>query len=320
MNISIIGTGVYGLALANVARKNGNTIKMWTENPDVAKEYKDTGMLKSIYDIELKRISVSNDLEYVMEDADLIIIVTASKYVDITARNMKEYYKGTPICIASKGLEDTTGELLSEVVKKILNTRNIAVLSGPTFAKDLLTGQIGSLALASYCRKTKKIVMNALMGSQIKIRESSDIIGLQICGCVKNVYAIGSGILDGLGYSNSTQAFLITEAIHDMKDIIYYMGGSKKTVLSYAGIGDLILTCTSIKSRNYSFGKLLAEDKKKAQKYLMDTTVEGYHALNVVYQLLQRKRVHLPLIEMLYDIVYNEVDPEKLIELLLSSK
>ena len=257
MKISVIGLGMYSLAISKMlAKKENNKIMIWTENKAKYEEYKKTKKVASVYDTEMpKNIKVSNLLEEVLKDAELIYIITASKYVDIITKKMKEFYNpDVPICIASKGIEESREELLSNIVKDNLKTKNIAVISGPTFAVDIINNEPVALALASKSNKAKEYVLNTLANDTLKLRPSKDMIGIQMCGATKNVIAIASGILSGLGYSNSTQSFLINESLHDIKDIIKIFGGKPKTILSFAGVGDLMLTCTSTKSRNFSFG------------------------------------------------------------------
>ena len=148
------------------------------------------------------------------------------------------------------------------------------------------------------------------------------MIGIQMCGATKNVIAIASGILSGLGYSNSTQSFLINESLHDIKDIIKIFGGKPKTILSFAGVGDLMLTCTSTKSRNFSFGFTIGstKDSKKINEYLVNNTVEGYNTLEVIYKMLNKRGTPIDLITTIYNIVYNEENPNTLASFLITKK
>lgn len=322
MNISVIGLGVYSLAISKVLLKS-NKVKMWTEDPKLAEEYKYSKKIKSINVAIPKGIKISNDIKEVLKDSDIIYIITASKYVDSVCNLMKDYYhKDVPICICSKGIEESREELLSEVVKHILNAKHIAVVSGPTFAIDILNDNPCALALASTSLKARNTVLETLASDNLKLRISKDIIGIQICGSIKNIIAIASGIIKGLGYSESTQSFLINESLHDIKEMIYYFGGKKRTILSFAGIGDLMLTCMSEKSRNFSFGYTIGkyQDKDKTKKYLLNNTVEGYNTLDVVYRLLKKKNIEIELINVIYDIVYNYNDPSILVKFLLNKK
>ena len=325
MKISVIGLGVYSLAISKMlAKKDENEIVIWTENNEKYEEYKKTKKVASVFDTKLpKNIKISASMEDTLENTNLIYIITASKYVDIVTKEMKPYYNPKiPVCIASKGIEESREELLSNIVKNALKTNNIAVISGPTFAVDILNNEPVALALASKTKKAKEYVLNTLANDTLKLRPSKDMIGIQMCGSIKNVIAIASGILSGLGYSNSTQSFLINESLHDIQDIIKIFGGNPKTILSFAGVGDLMLTCTSTKSRNFSFGVIVGstKDQNKINEYLATHTVEGYNTLEIVYKMLQKKGIEIELITTIYDIVYNGVDANTLAKFLVTKK
>ena len=324
MKISVIGTGAYGLAIALSLAKNGNEIMMWTENVNKELEFKDTGKLSSILPNDIPyNIKVSSSFEEVLKNTKLIYIVTASKYVASVCEGMLPYYKTSiPVCIATKGLEESSLDLLSNIAQKILKTKNIAVISGPTFAIDMANNEPVALALASINARTKNLVLKTLPGETLKLRPTDDLIGIQLCGSVKNIIAIASGILEGLGYSDSARSFLINESLHDIKHIIKYLGGNPKTILSFAGIGDLMLTCSSKKSRNFSFGYVIGSTKsqEKIEEYLTNNTVEGYYTLETVHNLLKRKKINIELIDVIYNIVYKFDNPETLAKFLITKK
>lgn len=324
LKISVIGTGIYSIAIALALAKKENNIVMWTENEDKALEFQKTGKLKSIVDIDLpQNITITTDMQEVIKDTNIIYIITASKYVDSVCTKILPFYnKKIPVCIASKGIEESSEELLSNIVEKILNTKHIAVISGPTFAIDLIHNDPVALAIGSNSLKARSLVINTLANEHLKLRPTKDMIGIQLCGSVKNVIAIAAGILSGLGYSESTRSFLINESLHDIKDIIYYLGSNPKTILSFAGIGDLMLTCSSVKSRNFSFGYVIGstKDGRKIKAYLVKNTVEGYYTLDTIYRLLKKKKIKIELINVIYDIVYNNENPDKLVKFLIRKK
>ena len=324
MKISVIGTGAYSLAIALELAKKKNKIIMWTENENIAREFKETHKLVSIFDTVIpKNITVTTDMEKVLENTNLIYMVTASRYVDSVCTKMEPYYNRLiPICIATKGIEESSEELLSNIIEQKLRAKHIAVISGPTFAIDIINDEPVALAIGSTSLKARKLVIDTLANEHLKLRPTKDIIGIQLCGSVKNVIAIAAGIISGLGYSESTRSFLINESLHDIKDIIYYLGGNPKTILSFAGIGDLMLTCSSTKSRNFSFGYVVGNTKntKKIKEYLTNNTVEGYYTLDTVYHMLKKKRIKIDLVNVIYDIVYNNENPDKLITFLINKK
>ena len=325
MKITLLGTGAYGLAIASKLASNKYNVCMWTENKEKEKEYQKTHNLKTInstYEMP-DNIEVTSNIKDAMKDAKIVFFTCASKYVgDVSAMILPYFNKDMIICIASKGIDEKTCNLLSNIVKFILNSKNITVISGPTFAIDMLNNEPVALAIAGTNNKSQNEVITALSGKTIKLRKSNDLIGIQICGSIKNIIAIASGILGGLGYSESTRAFLINESLHDIKNLIHYMGGKKKTILSFAGVGDLLMTCMSTKSRNYSFGYVIGKtkDKKAIEKYLENNTVEGLNTLKTVLILLNRKNINIPLITLIYDIINFEKSPETLAEFLINKK
>ena len=325
MKVSVLGTGAYGIAIASALAKNNHEVYMWSESEDKINEWKKTHNLKSVMETYTfpKNITLSGNLEEVINGADIIFMTCASRYIWEVSKNIKDFYhKEIPICIASKGIEDNTCQLLSNVVKETLKTKNIAVISGPTFAIDMVNNEPVALAIASNNSKTRDLVAEALSNDTLKLRKSKDMIGVQICGSVKNIIAIASGILGGLGYSESTQAFLINESLHDIKDLIYFLGGKPKTILSFAGVGDLLMTSMSKKSRNYSFGYVIGStgDINKIKEFRESNTVEGYFTTKIVLRLLDKKKINIPLITLINDIIDGKKDPHDLADFLINKK
>ena len=237
--------------------------------------------------------------------------------------NLKKYITDNQhILIASKGIEQKTGLFIHQIVDEKISTKNLAVISGPSFAKDIITKKPIGLSLATQSEKTEEVVRKTLENSYIKLRCTKDIVGTEICGSIKNVIALASGMLDGLNANDSTRALLLTEALHDMEEILNAFNADEKTVLSYAGFGDLLLTCTSIKSRNFSFGKKVGEglSQDELEKYLKETTVEGYYTLESIYQLLNDKQVNIPIINLIYEIIKGNKTPESLLTFLIEKK
>lgn len=321
MKVGVFGCGAYGMALSSILYENKCEIMMWTkfeeEKEQLEKSRKNEKLLPNY--ILPKSIKITTSIEECIKEKDLLIVAIPAAHVDTLAIEMKPYIKNNHILIATKGIEQDTGLFINQILEKYLDTKNIAVISGPTFAVDLITKMPAGLAVASKKKETIKRAKQALQNKYIKLRETDDIIGVEICGAIKNVIALSSGMLAGLGANDSTTAMLLTEAIHDMKEIIDSFKGDKKTVLSFAGFGDLILTCTSTKSRNYSFGKLIGSgsSKEEVSEYLKNTTVEGYYTLESIYKLLKNKKVSIPIIDLIYDIAVEGENPKKLLTFLV---
>ncbi len=322
MKIGLLGCGAYGLALSSIMHDNHCDITMWTRSKEEADELTKTRCNKKklpAYTIP-DDIIITSDIKECITDKDLIVIAIPAAGIDGLAQNMAPYIKKSDhILIATKGIEQGTGLFIHEIILKYLKTRNVAAISGPSFAVDLITKMPAGLSVAGKRRETIKRARIALGNSYIKLRTSSDLIGIEACGAIKNVIAIAAGMIDGLGANDSTTAMLLTEATHDMMNILQAFHAKRKTVTTFAGLGDLLLTCTSVKSRNYSFGKLVGTGKSKEEikEYLKTTTVEGYYTLESIYKLLKDKRVSIPIIDLIYDIVVKGEKPESLLSFLV---
>lgn len=322
MKVGIFGVGAYGLALSSVMTDNIIDITMWTkfeeEKDDLEKNRKNDKLLPGY--ILSSNIKLTTSIEECMKDKDLLVIVIPVAFINELCIEIKKYIKDNQhICIASKGIEQNTGLFTHQIIKKQIDTNKISVISGPSFAKDVINKKPIGLSLATNNDKTKKVVEKCFRSEYLKLEYSEDIVGVEISGAVKNIMAIASGMLDGLGTNDSTKAMFITEALHDIKEIIKSLGGKEETILTFAGCGDLLLTCTSEKSRNYTFGQLVGKkaSNSEIQEYLKNTTVEGYYTLKSVYQLLKSKNISVKTIDLIYNIINNNDDVENLIKFLV---
>lgn len=321
MKIGILGSGAYGLALSSILTHNRHEVTIWTKFEEEAEELRKNRKNEKLlpgYILE-ENIQITTNVSECIKEKDLIIIAIPAAFVDSLCLELKPIIKDNHMLIATKGIEQGTGLFMNEIVEKHLDTRNIAVISGPTFAADLITKKPAGLSLASHSPETILLARQALQNSYIRLRETTDVIGVEICGSIKNVIALAAGMLEGMKANESTKAMLIAEALHDMEAILYAFECNKRTVLSYAGIGDLLLTCTSTKSRNFTFGKLIGQNppKEKIEKYLKETTVEGYYTLESIYQLLKNKDVSMPIIDLIYEIIVRGKNPELLLAFLI---
>jgi len=321
MKVGIFGTGAYGMALSSILSDNNCEITMWTKFEEEKQQLELTRKNEKLIPNFLidEKIKLTTDIKECIDDKELLIIAIPAAFIDSLCREMKPYIKNNNILIATKGIEQKTGLFIHDIVQKHLNTKNIAVLSGPSFAIDIVSKMPVGLSLATKSKCVRNKTLKAFQNNYVKLRCTKDIIGTEICGSIKNVIALSAGIIDGLGATDSTKAMLLTEAIHDMKEIIDAFGGNKNTVLSFAGFGDLLLTCTSTKSRNFTFGRMIGmkTTKEELDKYKNETTIEGLYTLESIYLLLRNKKISIPIITLIYDIIINNKEPKKLLTFLV---
>ena len=313
MNITILGSGAYGLALSSMFEMNNCNITMWTKLEDEKTILeKDRCNKKVLPDYKIsEKIKITTNLEESVKNANVIVIAVPVKFVTNVIVELKKYYKKNQhICIASKGIEQGSCLFIANIIKKNIKTNKLCVISGGTFATDMIKKVPLGLSLASKNKSTVNIMKKSLQNEYLKLEVTSDIFGVEMYGAIKNVIAIAGGIIDGMGYPESTKCMFITKSLNDIVNLIYEMGGNKRTILTYAGIGDLLLTCNSVKSRNYSFGRMIGEktDKKIIDEYKENTTIEGLYTLRSIYDLIHNKKIKMPIINIIYDIVYNNKD------------
>lgn len=325
MNIAIIGTGVYGLAMAtSLSQNKKNNIIMWSESEDSLKKLESTRHhFEPLGGLEISdSIKLSTSYEEVLKGADLVFIMCAAKFVGSVCKEMLPYINNKMhFIIGSKGIEQESCRFVHEVFLNFINTKKLGVISGPSFAIDIANLEPIGLSIAVKSKSTLNMALKAYKDTNIKLRPTRDLVGIELCGSIKNVIAVSSGILEGLGYSESTRSFLITESLHDIKELINGLGGNKKTILSFAGVGDLLLTATSTKSRNYTYGVILGQGNyEEAQEYLTNNTVEGYYTLKSIYTLLRQKKIKMPVIDLIYNIVMKNGNPKDLVEFLMQKK
>ena len=279
MNITILGAGAYALCLALRLNENKNRIIIWSKVKEEIDELTKTKMNKrALPNIKMpSNIIYTNNLEKALYGSNMVILAVATKYLKSVCEEIIPFVKDKHIVIASKGIDRNTNLFASQMVKSIIKTKKVCTISGPSFAKDVASFGLIGLSLAATNKETKKIVINAFESKTLKIRPTKDFIGVELCGTMKNVIAVASGILSGMKINESTRAMFLTESINDVRLLIRKLKGDEKTILSFAGIGDILLTCSSQNSRNYSYGIMVGENKSKEEldTYLENNTVEG---------------------------------------------
>lgn len=320
MKVCILGSGAYGIALSSILSKNKVNVNMWTYSEVECNILNETRISEKLKDYKIpENVIIKTNMEECIYGSDLIVIsVPAFAFEDVVKQMKKFINKKTPVLIATKGIQQNTCLFLSDVFKKYLKNP-IAVISGPTFAVDIVKGVPIGYSLATRSRKTEHIIRKCFQNSTTKFRKTRDIIGIEICGSIKNVMAIASGMLEGMGVTDSTRALFLTESMNDIKELINALGGKKKSILSFAGFGDILMTCTSHTSRNFSFGYLIGKGatKEEIDDYLNHTTVEGMYTLKSIHKLVRSKNVKMPIINLINDIISGKKNKEELLRFLI---
>lgn len=304
MKISVIGSGVYGKAIANVLSKSDGIVTMWTEKDP-----------KEIT-VPLERVNVTNSYELAATGAEILFILTGSKFVSDVLKGLKPFIDPNAIIVlGSKGIGED-GSLMTDYVREILPDNPYAVISGPTFAVDIAAGEPVGFTIATKERSTFDKISSALIGTYLEY--SSDTEAIEMAGSLKNAYAIGSGMLSGLNYGNSTLCLYITRVLREIGTIYSTLGYNEYSTLTLAGVGDLVLTSTSPNSRNFTFGTILAIGRQEEKaSYLKTNTVEGYENLKSYVKLFSKKNVETPILKCVFDVVEGNAEASSLIDLLL---
>ncbi len=315
MKIAIIGTGVYSTALTyHLQKLKENSICLWTENLKLAQKFQK----KKKFDFLSKdliyndNVRLSTSLEETINQADILFILVGSKYYEKTIQEIKPYYdKKIPIFVGTKGMNLETCTFFSDLTRKQLKCNSYSYFAGPTFAKDLTTEDNFSFTIAG-SNKLGFIKFQTLWPSNIKFEFTRDLYGLEIMSVLKNIYAIGSGIIKGLDCSESSYYTFITDIIKETKTIIKKWSGFEETILTYGGIGDFLLTSHSKKSRNFTLGKMIGTktNKKEIVEYQQNTTIEGLESLNNIENFIKKTKLENSIVETIYQIVIQEQNPE----------
>ena len=317
MKLGIIGTGAYAIALASLFENKNIHITMWTKLEKEFLELKNNHTNTSVIDYKLKdNIKFTTSLEELSNNSNAIIIAVPAKFIYHTIKELKLYYQNQPLLIATKGMVQEENSLIHEFLEKELNTMNIACISGPSFAKDILSKHPIGLTLASKKEETMNYFQELFSDiPYLTIEKSMDMVGIEFCGILKNIIAIGSGILNGMNINSSSISKYLLDASKDIQCIIESNNGNPNCFYTYAGLGDYILTTTKKESRNYTFGMLLGEEKD-FETYQKNTTIEGLDNLKGMYHYLKIHNIKSLIIEVLYKIIYLKESKNLLIDYL----
>ncbi len=321
--ITVVGAGSWGTALAIQCARAGHPTRLWGRDAaHLAALARDRRNERYLPDAPFPDgLQVATDLAAALADSRDVLVVVPSDALRATLSLLRPHLRGDArVAWATKGFELATGLLPHQVAREVLgNSRPIAVLSGPTFAKEVGAGLPTAMTVASPDPQVAREFAQALSSAQFRAYTSNDIIGVEVGGAVKNVLAVGAGLADGLGFGANTRVALITRGLVEMTRLGVALGARRETFMGLAGLGDLVLTCTDNQSRNRRFGLLLAAGRSiEEAKRAIGQAVEGCVAARAVRAVARPLEVDMPICESVYQVLYEDAPAPDLVRGLMT--
>ncbi|TCK98292.1 glycerol 3-phosphate dehydrogenase (NAD(P)+) [Natranaerovirga hydrolytica] len=316
--ISIIGAGSWGTALGILLAKSGHQVKIWSILKDEIKmlneerEHKDKlpgiAIPSNIYG--------TTDLKEAMEDTKIVVMAVPSKFVRETSKKVKEFIQKDQIIVnVAKGLEESTLLSLAEVIEEEMPDNEVAVLSGPSHAEEVAKDIPTTCVVGANSKSVANKVQDVFMSKTFRVYTSPDIKGIELGGALKNVIALAAGISDGLNFGDNTKAALMTRGIAELSRLGIAMGASVHTFAGLSGIGDLIVTCTSMHSRNRRAGILIGQGQTLEEAIKeVNMVVEGVNTAKAAYEISKKYAIEMPIIEQIYKVLFENKNPKEAVE------
>ncbi|MTI47762.1 NAD(P)H-dependent glycerol-3-phosphate dehydrogenase [Sporosalibacterium faouarense] len=307
--IGIIGGGSWGTAIAILLGKKGYEVDMWLRNESQCQEVnKSRENLKYLPGVIIpSNVNITTDIEKSSSNKDIIVLAVPTHGVRGTLKSIKEFINGDEIIVnLAKGIENGTLNRVSQIVEEEIPDIRYTVLSGPSHAEEVAKDIPTAIVAASKCKETAERVQDVFMSPKFRVYTSPDVVGVELGGSLKNVIALGAGISDGLGYGDNTKAALINRGIFEIARLGEKMGADQMSFAGLSGIGDLIVTCTSMHSRNRRAGIKIGEGMSMEEAVeAVGMVVEGIKTTKSAYELAQKMGVKMPITEEIYGVLYN---------------
>lgn len=325
--ISVIGSGGWGIALAILLHRNAHNLTIWSFDKKEAEELKISRENKTKLPNILipEDIKVTDDLNEAINNKDILILAVPSKAIRSVSKSLKDIIKEEQIIVnVAKGLEENTLKTMTDIIEEELKNKNpkVAVLSGPSHAEEVGRGIPTTCVVSSHNKELTLYLQNIFMNPAFRVYTSPDMIGIEIGGALKNVIALAAGIADGLNYGDNTKAALITRGIKEISTLGVAMGGEQSTFYGLTGLGDLIVTCASMHSRNRRAGILLGQGKTLDEAIKeVNMVVEGVYSAKSALMAAKKYNVEIPIIEQVNAVLFeNKNAAEAVNELMLRDK
>lgn len=324
LTVAVLGGGSFGTAIANIIAANGNKTYLWMrdeERADRCQENRENPEYLPGYELH-PQLVVSSDLTQCVKGCDLVTISVPSKSFREVACRVAPYLRKNGIVISTtKGIEGDSFLLMSQILEQELNNVRIGVLSGPNFAKEIIQQQYTGSVIASEDETVVACVQQVFASDTFRIYSNRDRYGVELGGALKNIYAIITGMAAALGCGSNTQAMLLTRSLAEMRRLATELGADSMTFLGLAGVGDLILTCTSNLSRNYRVGYALGQGRKLDETLdEIGQVAEGVNTLRIVKGKADELGVYMPLVTGLYEILFENRDIPDVVQRLMTGE
>lgn len=318
--ICVVGSGSWGTALAIHLAKTCNKVKLWSFSEEEAKMINEDRRCKFLPNIEIpSKVSCTTNIEEAVKESDMILHVTPSKFTRETIRKYKMYLENQPVIICSKGFEASTLYTLSDVALDEMPNVKIGILTGPSHAEEVSKGIPTALVIASKNIEVQYQVQDIFMNENMRIYTTSDIKGAELGGALKNIIAFCAGVVAELDMGDNTFAALITRGLTELSRLGVVMGGNHNTFYGLSGLGDLIVTCLSEHSRNRRAGRCIGKGLtiEETQKEV-GMTIESIDNIEVAYQLSKKYNIEMPIVNTVYDVLYNGLKPDEAVKMLMT--
>ncbi len=320
--IAVIGTGTWGTAAAGLVAPRVDELTLWARREEVAhainEQHRNPAHLPE-YSLP-RNVVATSSLEDAVRNAESLVLAVPSSFLRSTCAQMKDAVAANiPVLVLTKGIEQGSGKLMADVVCDELGTRQrVAVLSGPNHAEEISAGKVSAAVIASYSAEVAEIFRTLFVSPAFRAYASTDVTGVELCSAIKNVAAIACGMAAGLDAGDNTVAVLMTRALAEMGRFVSTLGGDPLTCMGLAGMGDLVVTCTSRHSRNRGFGLAFAEGESLfSYEERTHMVVEGARAVVSAHQLAKQHDIEAPICQAIYQLLYEEASLAEVIGSLL---
>lgn len=325
MKLTVLGAGCWGLTLAWLLTDNFDEVIVWGRDKDITDELQTKKSVSKPLEIQLKdKVEVTSDLKKAIENAEIILLVVATSGIRNVCEQLKQAgIKDEQILVnASKGIELPSLMRMSEVIRDVLPNQSLAILSGPTLAKEVLQGKPTAASIASENLEIAEKVQKACsVQSKFRLYTNKDLIGVELGGSLKNVIAIASGFAHAMSLGDNCAGALLTRGMAEIVRISVKLGASPSTLYGLSGMGDLIATCSSPMSRNYTVGSMLGQGKKIDEILKeLGSVAEGVKTSKAVCELAKKLEIEVPISSAIYEAVYTDITPIQLLDKLMNRK